>query len=140
MTFLSVVFLSATGLKAQESTDLLAIQTAVTNFMHFGDQQDHVALADLLHPQFRTVANRLFGAEEVSLMSKELYLQLIKDKKIGGDERQLYILEMEVVGNNATVKAVMEGKVLQFTTFLSLVKSPKGDWTIIGDFPHIEKV
>lgn len=139
MIFLAVTFMSAVGLKAQESADLLAIQTAVTNFMHFGDQQDAKALAAILHPEFRTVANRLFGAEEVSLMSKDVYLQLIKDKKIGGDERKLYILEMEVVGNNATVKAVMEGKVLQFTTFLSLVKSTQGDWKIIGDFPHIEK-
>ena len=129
-----------TGLFAQESANLAAIQTAVTNFMDYGDQQDAAALEAILHPEFRTVANRLFGAEEVSLMSKDLYLQLIRDKKIGGDERQLYILDLAVVGNNATVKAVFQGATLQFTTFLTLVKSTEGDWTIIGDFPHIEKV
>lgn len=140
LIFFTLISMNMTGLFSQQSSDLSAIQTVVTDFMNYGDQQDAVALETILHPEFRTVANRLFGAEEVSLMNKDLYLQLVRDKKIGGDKRQLYILDLAVVGNNATVKAVFEGEILHFTTFITLVKSTKGDWAIIGDFPHIEKV
>lgn len=132
--------LACSALQAQDHQDLAGIETAVHDFARLGDQQDAKALDQLLHPQFRAVVNRLFGAEEVSLMDKAAYLQLIKDKKIGGDKRGVYILSVDVVNNNATVKARFEGKALRFTTFLSLVKNTDGGWQVIGDMPDIEKV
>ena len=124
---------------AQDRLDLAAIETAVHDFAHLGDRQDADGLDKLLHPQYRAVVNRLFGSEEVSLMDKAVYLQLIRDKKIGGDEREVFILSVDVVKNNATVKAIFEGNALRFTTFISLVKTADGKWQVIGDLPDIEK-
>ena len=132
--------MACTAIQAQDRQDLAAIETAVHDFVRLGDQQNSQGLDRLLHPQFRAVVNRLFGAEEVSLMDKSVYLQLIKDKKIGGDKRDVYILSVDVVNKNATVKARFEGKALRFTTFLSLVKNVDGSWQVIGDMPDIEKV
>lgn len=137
-----LLFFLAAGLgfqlPAQDGEDLLAVEKAIEQFSAAGDQRDLGQLEKLLHPDFRTVVNRQFGSEEVSLMSKAVYLQLVKDEKIGGDQRQVHFLGVNVVGNNATVHALLLGSKLRFTSFFSLVKAANGDWQIIGDFPHIE--
>lgn len=139
LSFFLMMSLGVT-LGAQDNEDLVAIEAAVANFAAFGDQQNVAGLEGLLHPQFRAVVNRLFGSEEVSLMDKTVYLELIKTGKIGGDQRTVHLLEVEVVANNAHVKALFVGEKLRFTTFISLVKNPAGEWQVISDFPHIEQV
>ncbi|MEL7226572.1 MAG: nuclear transport factor 2 family protein [Cyanobacteria bacterium J06576_12] len=139
MFFFLAAFLGF-NVHAQDSNDLAAIEQAVRDFASAGDQQNVEKLETVLHPQFRAVVNRLFGSEEVSLMDKAVYLQLIEAGKIGGDERSVHILQLEVVGNNASVRAVLDGKAMHFTTFMSLVKNTDGSWQVIGDFPHIQKV
>lgn len=69
---------------------------------------------------------------------KASYLQLIRDKKIGGDTREVHLLQMEATQNVAHVKAILKGKALVFTTYFSLVKLPNGTWQIVEDMPHIE--
>ncbi|MEO1257208.1 MAG: nuclear transport factor 2 family protein [Bacteroidota bacterium] len=125
---------------AQDQLDLANIETVVQNFARFGDQQNADGLDGILHPEYRAVVNRLFGSPEASLMNKATYLQLVRDKKIGGDERQVFLLSVDVVNNNASVKAIFEGKQLRFTTFISLIKSEEGKWLVVGDMPDIEEV
>ena len=140
LMFFFLASILSVNVQAQESDDLTAIEEAVREFSAASDQQSAEKLEAVLHPQFRAVVNRLFGSEEVSLMDKAVYLQLIKDRKIGGDQRDVHILQMEVVGNNATVRAILAGKAMHFTTFISLVKNVDGSWQVIGDFPHIQQV
>ena len=77
------------ALPAQESADLIAVEEAVEQFSNAGDERDTAQLESLLHPAFRTVVNRQFGSEEVSLMDKTLYLQLVKDEKINDSNQYL---------------------------------------------------
>ena len=125
---------------AQKSNDEKAISTAVHHFAANADQQDVKKMAAVLDDNFRAVVNRLFGSKEVSIMDKSLYLQLLKDKKIGGSKRDVTILTMNITNNNAAVKAQLVGKNLLFTTYLLLVKNEEGDWKIVNDMPFIEKV
>jgi hypothetical protein len=125
---------------AQSSEDLTKISEAVNTFAMAADQQNADRLDKILHPQYRAVVHRLFGGTDVSLMDKALYLQLIRDKKIGGDKRTVHLIDVDVVNNIATVKALFQGKELKFTTFVSLLKLPDGTWQIVGDMPNIEKV
>lgn len=126
--------------QAQQTADLAKIEAVVREFSAAGDKQDAASLDKILHPQYRAVINRLFGSPELSLMDKTLYLQLMADKKIGGDNREVFLLQTDLAGNTASVKAIFRGKVLNFTTFISLVKLPDGTWQIISDMPEIEKV
>ncbi|GAB4415539.1 MAG: hypothetical protein OHK0039_24200 [Bacteroidia bacterium] len=125
---------------AQPTQDLAAVEAAVRAFAHMGDVQDADGLDRLLHPQFRAVVNRLFGSDEVSIMDKNLYLQLIRDEKIGGDQRQVHLVSVDVVNNQATVHAVLEGKALRFVTFVSLIKTADGRWQVVGDLPDIAQM
>jgi Putative lumazine-binding len=140
MFSLSLIALIGMGCQAQDLKDVAKIEATVRQFSSAGDQQDAGQLDKILHPQFRAVVHRLFGAPDVSLMDKALYLQLIRDKKIGGDARDVVLLQTDVEGNIATVKAVLQGKALRFTTFISLVRLENGAWQIVGDLPDIVKV
>jgi Putative lumazine-binding len=140
MIFMTLFVFCAAAVQAQTVTDLSKIEAAVRQFSAGGDKQDVAVLDKVLHPQFRAVVNRAFGSPDLSLMDKSLYLQLMKDKKIGGDQREVYLLQTDIGENTALVKAIFHGKSLRFTTFISLVKLPTGEWQIVGDMPEIVKV
>jgi len=140
MFLLSMILAGIFPATAQNATDLAKIEAVVTTFSNAGDLQDALKLDKILHPQFRAVVNRAFGSSDLSLMDKAIYLQLMKDKKIGGDKREVFLLQTDIGKNIATVKAILQGRELRFTTFISLVKLENGEWQIVGDFPEIEKV
>jgi Putative lumazine-binding len=123
----------------QNGQDLAKISGAVHAFSQAGDSQDAARLDLVLHPQFRAVVHRAFGSPELSLMDKSLYLQLMRDKKIGGDKREVHLLEVDVVNNIAQVRVLLLGKALRFHTYISLVKLDDGSWQIVGDMPDISK-
>ncbi len=124
---------------AQSGQDLTKIGDAVRAFAAFGDKQDAAGLDKILHPQYRAVVHRAFGSTDLSLMDKALYLQLMRDKKIGGDTREVHLLQVDVVNNIANVRAIFQGKALLFNTYISLVKLENGDWQVVGDMPDISK-
>jgi Putative lumazine-binding len=140
MLFIAALLLGSASSMAQQITDLAKVEAAVRQFSAAGDRQDVASLDKVLHPQYRAVVNRAFGSPDLSLMDKVLYLQLMKDKKIGGDTREVFILQTDLGATSAMVKAIFHGKTLRFTTFISLVKLPSGEWQIVSDMPEIEKV
>ncbi len=134
-----VLFALAQFSYGQDSQDLTKIGETVRAFSLSGDQQDVGRLDALLHPQFRAVVHRAMGSADLSLMDKATYLQLMRDKKIGGDNREVHILQVDVMNNVAQVRAIFQGKVLRFNTYISLVKLENGNWQIVGDMPDISK-
>jgi len=137
---MSVFFATTVGLDhAEKDTNTTAVVKAVEQFAKSADQRDVKQMDAIMHSNFRAIVNRLFGSEEVSIMDKALYLDLMKQGKIGGDERNVTIESIHFEGKNALVKATFEGKELMFYTFIQLVQETTGDWKVISDMPNIEK-
>ncbi|MEM6696989.1 MAG: nuclear transport factor 2 family protein [Bacteroidota bacterium] len=137
---MSVFFASNSNLDTVEKdADMNAVIEAVEQFVESADQRNVEQMDVIMHSNFRAIVNRLFGSEEVSIMDKALYLDLLKQGKIGGDDRTITIESIHFEGNNALVKASFEGKELVFHTFMQLVRETSGDWKIISDMPNIEK-
>lgn len=116
------------------------IALAVKAFAKSADKQDVEKMDQVLHKEYRTVANRLFGSEEVSIIDKKTYLSMMREGKLGGDKRKVKIGEIKVIGNNAMVEATFTGEKLIFETFLQLAKDASGEWKVISDFPKIAKL
>lgn len=135
-----MIFCSLMAMYPGDSTDVKAVEKVVTSFANGADNQDVTTVDAVLHPDFRSVVNRLFGAETVSLMDKPTYLKLLEEKKIGGDKRRVQIISTDIVKNNAIVKVKLVGKKLVFTSYISLVKDTEENWQIIQDMPDIEKL
>lgn len=111
---------------------------SVNTYIEAGDSRNAPQLDAVLHSNFRAVFNQLLGSNEVKIVSKELYLQLIADGKLGGDTRKLEILSVDIVENNATVKVKLIGKTLTFQSFYQLIKVD-GNWQLIQDLPYATK-
>ena len=116
------------------------ITATIEQFIKAGDARDVATLDNLLHPEYRAIMNRLFGSEDVGTISKSDYLGLIKDGTIGGDTRQINIVDVDVVNHNARVKAVLNGNDWVFTSYFLLAENVKGNWKIVSDMSHLEKV
>ena len=114
------------------------IESAVREFVATADAQNAEKMANILDPNFSSLANRLFGAETTSITSREVYIKLLKEKKIGGDSRKVEILTIDVQGDNAFVKAIFDGSKLKFTSYLFLAKDQGGVWRIVTDYPAVE--
>ncbi len=115
------------------------LTTVVEAYAKAGDNRDTKTLDQLLHVEFRSVVNRLFGSMDLSVMSKTVYLDLMKQEKIGGDKRKVEILNIDVMDHTAYIKAKFSGEQLIFTTHLMLAKNAADKWQVVNDMPLIEK-
>jgi len=117
-----------------------SIAKALTAYVSAADDQNTEILQEILHPEYRALANRIFESDKLQVLSKELYLSLINDGTIGGDKRKIEIIETEVIGHNAFVRATLTGHDHIFNTFILLAQSANGDWKIVSDMPQMEKL
>lgn len=131
-------FLAVGTPPASTNTDEQQIREVITNFAAYGDQQNVTAMDAILDPGYRAVLNRLFGSKEVNFLDKAAYLQMLRDKKLGGDQRQVTIHSVDITNNNAVVKAEFAGQKMTLITFMLLTKTEAGDWKIVVDMPMMK--
>ncbi|ELR71326.1 hypothetical protein C900_02941 [Fulvivirga imtechensis AK7] len=125
--------------KSQSNMEKQNVENVVRRFIHGADARDIRQVDAVLNVNFRAVINRLFGGEDLSIMTKDLYLDLLKNGKIGGDQRQIEFLMTDIVGNYAVVKAKFKGKELLFTNYILLIRTIDNEWLMVTDLPHVEK-
>lgn len=125
---------------AEAQTEKEEVKKAITQFVHAADVQDADQVATLLHEDFRVVMNQLFGSSDVSFMNKSVYVQLIRNKKMGGDKRTIDFVSVDVVNQNASVKVLLKGKTMVFESLLHLIKTADGKWQLINDLPFATKI
>lgn len=139
LTTIAILFITTSTIMAQQKKDEMSVKETITNFAHAADVQNDKDLELLLDDNFRLVLNQMFGNKGISIVTKQDYLANIKDKKFGGDKREVTILNLTVSGNNATAQAIFKGTKFTINTFLQLIKTNEGEWKIINDLPAIIK-
>ncbi len=132
-----IAMVTSTTAWAQMPGDEQAVKEAVVRFAQSADQQNADALDELLDANFRVVMNRLFGSSEVSVLTKDIYLDKIRNKEFGGEERKVQIEEVAITGNTASAKVTFRGSKASFTSFLQLIKTEEAHWKLISDLPTI---
>jgi len=131
-----IVLFASSPLKAQ-STDEKEIKDTVLAFAKAGDQNDVKTLEKHLDSNYRVVMNRLFGSSEVAIVPRSVYLEKIKNKEWGGDQRQVTFKDIIINENVATAKVMLKGKKATFVSLMDLIKTEKGSWKLISDTPTI---
>jgi hypothetical protein len=118
---------------APAQNELSAIIRTTEQFAAAGDAQDAEMLDQLLADSFRLVWNDLVEGA-TTIFGKATYLGMIRDKKVGGDERSVVIESIEMIeGCNAVVRIKLIGKKADFRSFYSLLKHPQKGWLIVQD-------
>jgi hypothetical protein len=132
----SVLILTNT-VNAQISDKELITQV-VNQFAQGADNRDTVLLDQILDTHFRAAVNRALGSTQLQVIDKTTYLNLIKEKKLGGDKRMVSVQNIIIHESTATAEVIFEGSKLNFTTFISMIKNEDQTWTIIQDLPIIK--
>lgn len=124
---------------AQNKKEEKAVKACIEKFATAADEQNIEELSDVLHPSYRSVLNKAFGAENATILTKESYIGMAKEGKIGGSERSLKIVSMDVEDHIASAKVILESDALQFTSYFSMLKNEEGEWQMVSDMPLIVK-
>jgi len=125
--------LGGISLSAQTQQDVALISTVVEKFSAAGDAQDADALTKIIDDNYRIVWNNVEKGT-VTVLDKTTYLGMIRDKKVGGDKRDVQIEAVELIdGGNALVRATLTGTKADFSSLYSLVKNDKGEWHVVQD-------
>lgn len=125
------------GCNAQ-SSDEKAIKETILGFAKAGDTNDADKLATYLDGNYRIVMNRLFGSSEVSVMSKDVFLEKIRTKEYGGDNRKVEIESTVLNGTTASAKVSFEGTKMTFVSILTLIKDGNNQWKLVSDAPVVK--
>ncbi len=131
------LLLSTTISCAQES-EISKVKKTIYEFSKAGDAYDVKALERCLDDNYRVVMNRLFGSQEVNVVPRAVYIEKIKSKEWGGDERKVTIDNLILNGNTASAKVILAGSKTTFVSLIDLVKDGKGQWKLVSDMPLIK--
>jgi Putative lumazine-binding len=138
----SVAMLSMLALDFHDKTGSTApaqIREVTERYVKAGDARNTDQLDSLLHDHFRVVANQLLGSTAINVISKDQYLTLMREDKLGGDIRTLDIQSLEIIGKNASAKVKITGKALTFESFYHLIQNTEGQWQLVQDIPFATK-
>lgn len=133
---LLVTLMALTGSKLKAQTPAMKeVKQTIQTYMTSGDQNDAKTMAALLDPNYRVIMNRLFGSTEVSIMTRELFLEKIESKEFGGDKRSLTFSEVTVNGTTAVVNVQAKGAKATIQTIIVLIKDDKDNWKLVSETP-----
>jgi len=126
--------LSTVAANAGEQTLDKDVLQVLSNYAQGTERHDVAMLEKTFHKEFRVVAMTTDG---LRVIDRESYLELIKDKKIGGHKRKLHIesiLESEKV---MQISLTLSGEKAVFHDHLQLIKQDK-NWQIIHNSTQVK--
>lgn len=84
-------------------------------------------------------ATALSHANTPTTIDKAAYLQLLRDKQIGGLPRILKFKSVTVIGSDASVLLDM-CSTLDFQSFIQLIQDADGNWLLLANLPFVEQL
>lgn len=95
-------------------------------------------LDKLLHKDYRVVANRFKGNDEVVIILKKQYLQMMKEEKIGGTFYNINFKDINVFKHTAFVDVLYTSKnTSSLHKYLVLIQEKNNIWKIVSDIPVV---
>ncbi|UBM59489.1 nuclear transport factor 2 family protein [Marinilongibacter aquaticus] len=136
-----IVFLTISLLncKAQNQSNMeKRIEEAVTSIEKAAANRDVRQLEELLHKDYRVIANRFKGSENAVIISKESYLQMMKDEKVGGTNYNVNFKDIKVSGHTAIVDVLYSSETSSdMHKFLVLIQDENNNWKVVSDIPIV---
>lgn len=112
------------------------IETIIHDFTAAVDAGNANAAANYLDQHFRVVLNNYNNSGATVILSREQYIGMMQEGKVGGNKRKTTFLLTDVHENAALVKVVLAGEKNTFTNYYSLIKRNE-QWLIVNDIPQI---
>ena len=120
-----------------EAKQQSAIEKLVRDFFGAGDRQDSELFLQSTHSQFRVVASDYPAPGQTSVIGRDDFAQLLQNRKLGGEPRNIEFRSIESIGDNAAnVRVHLAGASLEFDNTMSLVRED-GEFKVIQDHARI---
>jgi hypothetical protein len=134
LTLLGIFF---SNLSQAQQVEVTAVRQTILSMAKAADQSNATELDQYLDTNYRVVMNQLFGSTEVSILSKAVYLEKIRNREFGGDTREISIDHVVINGNSASAQVTFAGTKLTFVSLITLIKDQGGQWKLIGEIPTV---
>ena len=134
LTLLGIFF---SNLSQAQQVEVTAVRQTILSMAKAADQSNATELDQYLDTNYRVVMNQLFGSTEVSILSKAVYLEKIRNREFGGDTREISIDHVVINGNSASAQVTFAGAKLTFVSLITLIKDQGGQWKLIGEIPTV---
>ncbi|MBS9464368.1 nuclear transport factor 2 family protein [Flagellimonas sp. 389] len=109
------------------------IKSVIEAFVKAGEERNVAMYNDILHENFRVIANKYPTPDKISIIPAEGYKALITKEVIGGTKYEVVFKGIDIAEHSATVRAELKAeKGGQSVTFL-LVQNKENEWQIIAD-------
>ncbi len=143
MVFLTIISFGYTSCKAQSQNNTMKIEKEIKNvvetFVKAGEERNVPMYNDILHEDFRVIANRYPTSDKTSIISGAGYIALITKKVIGGTKYEVIFNNINIAEHSATVMVELKAeKGGQLVTFL-LVQNQEDRWQIIANMATQKK-
>jgi len=103
------------------------VEQTIVQFVKGTGSQDVYNMNYLLHEGFQA----LISSEEETIVSKSEYMKMLGWKKIGGEELDVEILQLDLTSNMASAKVRTIGKIQTSEAYYQLLMEPNGSWQIL---------
>ena len=143
MMLFAILSLTAMSCNSQTKKDEIKmekeIKSVIETFVKAGEKRDVAMYNDILHEEFRVIANKYPTPEKISIIPSAGYIALITKEVIGGTKYEVVYKSIDIAEHSATVRAELKAnKGGQFVTFL-LVQNTENKWQIIADMATQKK-
>jgi hypothetical protein len=108
-----------------------AASQLIHSFARASDRRDAAALEGILHPAFRVVFTLKPGAAPTTL-DRAQYLQMLREGKIGGADRQVAVSGVAISGGFASASAEMLRPDAVFSGTYALIEQA-GRWMLLQE-------
>lgn len=114
------------------------IKTLVLAFEKATAERNIKELNEILHPDYRVMANRFKGSAGTTLIPRAQYLKMLEGKQIGGTHYKTEFLHISVTQHTAMVEVFYKSEVTSdMHKYLFLVQNENDDWQVISDLPIV---
>lgn len=136
---LITLLISLSNCKAQNQNNMeLKIKEIIASFEKAAASRDINQLSRLLHKDYRVVANRFKGSRTAQIISKEAYLEMMKDEKVGGTSYVINFNDIKITEHTAIADILYVSDIFSdMHKYLVLVKDENDQWKIVSDIPIV---
>lgn len=139
---LILVCLGAIGLvscRAQNKTLMEnEIKKVVLNLESATAERNILEIEKYLHKDYRVVANRFKGSSTTTIITREVYLEMMQAGKIGGTSYTTQFKSISITGHTAMVDLVFTSDISSnMHKYLILVLDENDQWKVVSDIPVV---
>ncbi|WP_442266804.1 DUF4440 domain-containing protein [Tenacibaculum sp. ZS6-P6] len=114
------------------------IKNIVLNLENATSERNISKIKEYLHKDYRVVANRFKGSKTTTIITKKMYLEMMKGNKIGGTSYQTEFKKISITEHTAIVDVLFKSdKSSNMHKYLILIQDENNNWKVVSDIPIV---